>query len=236
VLNHSQDGRSPRRWRLYGILVVCSVLPLILFLYSADRLLRSITTKSLLERTGPAADLAALVIEERMADAKASLESLSATPAVLDTWNRGDMKLLTAQLRMAHGLKRKAASLAVYDANGHLRAADPLAPPQTETSMASSVWFKTAIQGGSAYVSALDGPERATNKPAITVAVPINPHQPSGVLTATYTLDAFAGWTRGIAPGNLKWIAVVDQNGTVLAGSGLPNLGVPGDAGSRPEV
>jgi PAS domain S-box-containing protein len=236
VLNHSKNGRSTRRWRLYGILVVCSVLPLILFLYSADRLLRSITTKNLLERTGPAANLAALVIEERMTDAKASLESLSATPAVLDAWNRGDMKLLTAQLRMAHGLKRHAASLAVYDANGHLRAADPVAPSQTETIMASSAWFKTAMQGGNPYVSALNGPDGASNKAAITVAVPINPRQPSGVLTATYTLDAFAGWTRGIAPANLKWIAVVDQNGTVLAGSGLPNLGVPGNAGNRPEV
>jgi PAS domain S-box-containing protein len=236
VLNHSKNGRSTRRWRLYGVLVVCSVLPLILFLYAADRLLRSTTTKSILERTGPAADLAALVIDERMTDAKASLESVAANPAVLDAWNHEDKKRLMAQLRMAHGLKRQAASLAVYDANGHLRAADPIAPSQTETSTAASVWFRTAMQGGSAYVSALNGPDRATNKAAITVAVPINPHQPSGVLTATYTLDAFAHWTRVIAPANLKWIAVVDQNGTVLAGSGLPNVGVPGDAGSRPEV
>jgi len=43
-----------------------------------------------LQKTGPAADLAANVIEERMTDAKSTLESLAADPGLLDAWNHGD--------------------------------------------------------------------------------------------------------------------------------------------------
>jgi hypothetical protein len=94
-----------QRWRLYVVLVVCSTLPLVLFLYAADRFLRSVTTKNLLQQTGPAADLAANVIEQGMADAKASLGSLAADPGLLDAWNHGDMPRVAAYLRTAHELK-----------------------------------------------------------------------------------------------------------------------------------
>ncbi len=215
---------------------MCSVLPLLLFVYAADRFLRAAFTKSLLQQTGPAADLAAFVIEERMADAKSSLESVAADPVLLDTWSRGDTARLTAQLRMAHELKRQVASFAIYDANGYLRASYPNAAAQTQTSVASSAWFSAAMERSSAYVSAA-GPQKAgTRTSAVIVAVPINPHQPSGVLAATYTVDTVTNWMRAIAPANMKWIAVVDQNGTVLAGSGIANLGVLGDASSHPEV
>ncbi|HEX4605270.1 MAG TPA: hypothetical protein VH724_14815, partial [Candidatus Angelobacter sp.] len=63
-----------------------------------------------MQQTGPASDLAATVIEERMTDAKTSLESLAATPAVLDAWTRGDVPRLASYLRMAHELKQEAAS------------------------------------------------------------------------------------------------------------------------------
>lgn len=227
--------RAAKRWRLYAVLVVCSVLPLLLFLYAADRLLRSASTKSLLQRTGPAADLAAFVIEERMADAKASLESLAVDPDLLHAWSHADTARLAAHLRIAHELKPQVAAFAIYDANGFMRASYPAAA-QTQKSVASSAWFSAARQRGTAYVSAAGPQEAGTKTSAVIVAVPINPRQRSGVLAATYTVDIFANWTRAIAPANMKWIAVVDQNGTVLAGSGIANLGVLGDAGSHPEV
>jgi PAS domain S-box-containing protein len=215
---------------------VCSSLPLLLFLYAADRFLRKAIITDLLQKTGPAADLAALVIEERMTDAKASLESLAADPAVLDAWSRGDTARLSANLRVAHELKRQVASFAMYDATGHLRASYPEAGAQVQASVASSAWFSAAMQRGGPYVSGAGPLETATKTPGVIVAVPINPHQPSGVLAATYTVDTFTTWTRVIAPANMKWIAVVDQNGTVLAGAGLANAGALRDGSIRPEV
>jgi PAS domain S-box-containing protein len=235
-LNRPKRALILKRWRLYSTLIVCTVLPLLLFLYAADRLLRSTSTKSLLQQTGPAADLAGIVIEERMTDAKASLESLAADPALLDAWSHGDMARLVTQLRMAHELKRQVASFAIYDSNGTLRAGYPSTPSQTETSVASSVWFRAVMHQGRDYVSAVSPLDTATNTAAVTVAVPISPHHPSGVLAATYTIDAFANWTRAIAPANMKWITVVDQNGTILVGAGLSNLGPLRDASSHPEV
>lgn len=48
-----------RRWRLYAALVLISVLPLLLFLYAADRFRRKTTHQQRSEQSGPAADLAA---------------------------------------------------------------------------------------------------------------------------------------------------------------------------------
>jgi len=38
----------------------------------------------------------------------------------------------------------------------------------------------------------------AKNTSAVTVAVPVNPQHPTGVLAATYTVDTLKYWTRGI--------------------------------------
>ena len=232
----TKKRRFIKRWRLYVTLIVCSVLPLLLFLYAADRFVRTAFTKSLLQQTGPAADLAAIVIEGRMTDAKASLESLAADPAVLDAWSRGDTARLAAHLRVAHELKRQVASFAIYDANGRRRAGYPDAPAETQTTMASSVWFNTALQKRSAYISGVTPLDAAEKTSAVIVAVPINQQHPSGVLAATYTVDTFKDWARVIGAANLKWITIVDQNGTVLAGAGFAIAGGSPDGSSRAEV
>jgi PAS domain S-box-containing protein len=235
-LTHPKKKRPPKRWRLYVILVVCSALPLLLFLYASDRSLRAAFTKNLLQQTGPAADLAALVIEERMTDAKASLTSLAADPAMLDAWNRGDTARLAAHLRVAHELKRQVASFAIYDATGHLLASYPEAAAQTQPSVAASAWFSAVMQRGGPYVSGAGPLQTAAKTSGVIVAAPINSRPASGVITATYSVDTFVDWTRAIAPANMKWIAVVDQNGTVLAGSGLATAGALHDGAIRPEV
>src|ERR1051326_8604784 len=93
---------SPKRWRLYAILAACSVLPFLLFLYAADRFLHRATTNNVLQQTGPAAELAANVITERMADGKAALEALAGDSTLLQAWEHNDITRLTAMLQMAH--------------------------------------------------------------------------------------------------------------------------------------
>lgn len=231
-MNLSPKGYRSNRWRLYAVLVFCSVLPLVLFLYSADRFLRNTTTKNLLQQTGLASDLAANAIDQRMTQARTSLESLAADPAVLEVWGRHDMPNLKAYLLMAHESHPHAAAFALYGANGDLMVLDGnSAIRNTNTALVPPVWFHAALQEKKSYVS---GVYRIGQQsiPVVTVAVPINnQRQPTGVLAATYTLDTIKSWTSDISNSAMKWISVVDQNGTVVAGANLD-----GEINSHPEV
>ena len=228
-MNLSPKGYRTNRWRLYAVLVVCSVLPLVLFLYSADRFLRTTTTKNLLQQTGLASDLAANAIEQRMTQARASLESLAADPAVLEASTRHDMPRLTADLRMAREMRPQAA-FAIYNANGNLLESNPVVAAVPHTVLVPPEWFNAELQANQSYVSGAYH-TGTQNVPVVTVATKINPHQPTGVLAATYTLDTIKSWTSDISTSAMKWISVVDQNGTVLTGANLD-----GDLSSHPEV
>jgi PAS domain S-box-containing protein len=226
------NRHSTARWRLYASLVVCSVLPLLLFVYAADRSLRRTSIKNLLQQTGPAADLAAGAIEERLASAKTSLAALAADPALFHASSRNDRDRLTAYLRTAHELKQEVASFAIYGANGARIAAYPDVGNQPQANASSSDWFILAMQAH-AYVSGIGSVE---NKPGLTVAVPINASHPAAVLAATYSVDTVQSWTKSVSPSAMKWISVVDQNGTVVAGAALDSTTLLHDAGSRSEV
>ncbi len=224
-----------KRWRLYTILVVCTVLPLLLFLYAADLVVRKTTTSSILKATGPAAELAANAITDRMSDAKSSLETLASDPSLLDAWSHHDTRRLVSTLRMSRGLMGGAASMAVYDRNGNLLAVDPDASGRANaSSIASSGWFTTAMQSGKPYVSGVA--TVAGDGSAVTVAAPLHPEHPDGVLVAVYTIDTVRSWMSSIAPANMKWLGIVDQNGVILAGGGLGAPGQIRDVSSRPEV
>lgn len=228
-MNLSPKGYRSNRWRLYTVLVVCSVLPLVLFLYSADRFLRNSTTKNLLQQTSLASDLAANAIEQRMTQVRTSLESLAADPAVLEAWTRHDMPRLTTYLRMAREMRPQAA-FAIYDANGNSRESNPAVTLVPHTVLVPPEWFNAALQAKQSYVSGAYH-TGAQNVPLVTVATRVNPQKDTGVLTATYTLETIKSWTGDISASAMKWISVVDQNGTVLAGVSLE-----GDLNSHPEV
>jgi PAS domain S-box-containing protein len=231
---HTNGQRSTKRWRLYVTLVVCSALPLVLFLYTADRWLRKAYTHNLLQVTGPAAGQAADALTQPLANAKGSLEALAADPALRDAWKHHDTPRLIAILRTAHELKRDVASFAIYDSSGRLRAGYPASFARTDLNSAPPGWFTRAKQTGSAYVSgvAMD----AGDGPGITVAAPLDAEHPIAVISATYRIATLKSWMSAVAPSTMKWISVVDQNGVVLAGAPLGPSGAVLDLSSHPEV
>jgi PAS domain S-box-containing protein len=213
-------------------LVVFSALPLLLFVYAADRSLRRTSIKNLLQQTGPAADLVAVAIEERLTYAKASLASLASDPVLLDAWSHNDRDRLKAYLRTAHELKPEVVSFAIYDANGARISVYPDIGSQPQANISSSDWFTAAMQAHP-YVSGVGSTE---GKPGLTVAVPVTAGQPAAVLSATYTVDTVQSWTKSVSPSVMKWISVVDQNGIIVVGAGLDNASPLQNAGSRSEV
>jgi PAS domain S-box-containing protein len=231
---HTNAQRSTKRWRLYGTLVVCSALPLVLFLYAADHWLRKTYTDNLLQQIGPAADQAANALTEPLAKDTGELEAFAADPDLLDAWTHNDTRRLTAILRTAHALKRDVAFFAVHDTRGRLRARFPAASAPTELNSAPPDWFMRAMQTGKAYVSGVT-PDPGKG-PGITVAVSVEPEHPIAVISATYRVSTLKNRMSAVAPSAMKWISVLDQNGVILAGAPLGSSGAALDLSSHPEV
>ncbi len=226
---------SKPRW-LYVAVVLCSVLPLALFLYAGDRLIRKLYINNLLQQIGSAANVAAKVIDERFVDAQASMQSFAADPEIYNTQASATLPGTMSRLQEAHELKREIASWAIYDTRGFLQASYPKAASTSQESIADTAWFRGVMQKQGVYVSGVFHNETLTHGLAVTVAVPIIDRQKiSGVLTATYDLDTIKSWLTGMSTAT-NWISVVDQNGfmVVAPDKSAPNL--PRDVSANQDV
>jgi PAS domain S-box-containing protein len=235
MLKQPARWRLLRRWYLPAMWILCSALPLLLFLYSADRMLRRTVAGSLLQQGGPAADLAAKIIEERAADARAFLQAIVANPDMDDAWQQLDINRLAAHLRQAHELRRDVAFWAIYDKDGFFKAGYPLSRDETTRNVASAAWFRSVMQQHATYVSGASSTLPA-HELAITMAAPLGQGKATGVLAATFTLKTLKSWLTAMSLSATKWISIVDQNGFMVVPADLDPSTVPHDVSASEEV
>jgi PAS domain S-box-containing protein len=212
-------------------------------LYAGHRLIRRLTINNLSQTTGSAADLAAKVIEEKLMDAQASLQSLAQAPSLADAWKgtpgspKIDPSRIIARLQEAHELKRDVASWAAYDTKGFLRASYPPTTGPVKQSFADAAWFKRVYQTRRVYISGVSSNDISAHGSFITVAAPIvNGEDLSGVLAMTYDLDTIKGWLTGMSLGATKWISAVDQNGIVVIAPDRVSSNSPRDVSAHENV
>jgi PAS domain S-box-containing protein len=211
---------SARRWRLYFVLFLCAVLPLLLFLSAADRLLRRMEAQNLLQRGRPAAEPFARTLSDHFRDVRSALEGLATNPDLVESWDRSDWPAMTRELRQASELRTKAASFAVYDGDGILRAWYP--KTKAPANSAPEPWLKTALATHKSYVSGVA--PMPGSEMAVTVAVPIVGRHSSGVLAATYPVTAIQSWLENVQPSVTQWTSIIDQNGTIVTGAKLDSI------------
>ena len=162
-----------RRWRLYLVLALASILPLLLFLYAGHWLLRKITINNLLGQSELAAATAGRVVEDSLKNDRLAIESFASDPVTVDVWRRRDIERLTTRLREAHDLKRETASWGMYDSKGFLRVSYPQSSAELDRSFASSDWFTAAMRSRTTQVSSAPAAGNASRGLVITVAAPI---------------------------------------------------------------
>jgi PAS domain S-box-containing protein len=204
-----------RRWRLYLVLVLGSILPLLLFLYASHKLLRKLTINTTLAQSERAADTAGRVIEGRLADARSATESLAADPVTVDVWTHHDIQRLNARLRAGHELEHDITFWGVYDSKGFLRAAFPEAGADLGGNFASADWFTGALQTRTVQVSSGFAAGHISKGFAITVAAPLACAS-CGVLATTYTPQTIKSWLAPMQTGATNWISLVDHNGITI--------------------
>jgi len=215
--NRTLQWITDTRWRLYLVLVFASVLPLVLFLYTADRMLRTATARDLVRNSQNAADLTSNVLEEKLNDAKTDIEAIASRPGVLEAWRRGDLQTIQQELQDARALRREIASLVFYDATGTVTAGSP----KTARKTSAPAWLSTVLSQRRTYISPA-APSVSGSGLAVTIAVPLSGAQSSAVIAAEYPLESVKKWLAGVSNTVTRFVTVVDQNGVVIFERGGP--------------
>ena len=234
MLKEPSDRRSSTRWRLYVVLTLCSILPLLLFLYAADRLLRRNFTKSVLQQSRQAATMTGELLEDRLTKVKDALEAMARNPVTRDAWTRGDLRTLSHQLEQSYTARRDSGFVGIYDGDGRLRVIFPQLNPGDSANLTSPPWLAAATQQHGAYISGLSAASISTIHQTIVVAVPLE--NPSGFLVGIYGLDAVKAWLRGVPETTTKWVSIVDQNGNLVFAPGLSDAGPVHNLSDQAEV
>jgi PAS domain S-box-containing protein len=210
--------KSP--WRSFAVVALCAILPLALFLVIGDHLVRRMEVNNITQLSGPTADLAGKIIEEKLLETRTSLQALASDRSLVELWAHHDTARMHARLRAAHELKPEVAVWAIYDSKGTVVAAYPedfgsgTEPPE---------WLGRLLRDRTAYISGAR-PLPGHADAVVTIAAPLD-CDGCATLAASYTPATVKGWLSGMAISAAKWLSVVDQNGIVVMAPGLnPSL------------
>lgn len=218
---------SFQRWvtgsafKVYVVLVLFATIPLLAFLYSADRFLRSSTERRLNQQGGEVADLVVNLFAQQFGEGKDLLRSVAVRSSLVAAWKRGDMEEVTRHLQQTHELSSGFRFVSVFDTAGTMRAIYPDDPAILHKNFAYRDWYKGVTRNWSPYVSSLYQTAAASHEFVVAVAVPIRDEngKPIGILMAPYTTDTIRHWNRYLPKSSSRFIEVVDQQGTAVVGA-----------------
>ena len=209
---HNWTTTSPLK--TYVVLVLLSVIPLVLFLYSADRFLRSTTERRLNQQSRQFADLVAGMCQQQFGDEKNVLLSLAGRPDLVSAVERSDKPSLMAIMKQAHELSPEFGFVSIYDPSGNLLAIDP-ADQIVGRNFAFRDWYKGVIRSWTPYVSELYQTAARSNEMVAAVAVPVKSSRgaPIAILMAPNSIDTMRHWNRFVSASSSRFVEIVDQHG-----------------------
>jgi signal transduction histidine kinase/CheY-like chemotaxis protein len=204
--------------KLSALLVLFSIIPLVLFLYSADRLLRSSTERRLFQQGTEVGNLVARLIEQQFDDGKRFLRSVASRPSLIDAWRRGDMEELQRHLQQAQELAPNLQSVSIFAADGTLRVAYPPDARHIGKSFAEREWYKGVTRSWAPYVSNVYQNAIGSQELVVAIAVPMRDEsgKPVAILMAPYSAATIEGWNRYLPKGTTRFTEVVDHAGNVV--------------------
>lgn len=210
--------------KIYVALVLFSIIPLVLFLYSADRLLRASTVRRLDQQTGEFANLVTGVFERQFGDGQNLLVSFAVRPDLVSGVKSGNMAEVTRILKQAQELAPEFAFVSVYDTAGTLHSIYP-ADPILGRNFRSRDWFKGVTSEWKPYVSELYTTSVRNGEQVVAIAVPVKDERgtPIGILMAPYSEKTIASWDRYLSTSSARFIEIVDRRGNPIVGRSRSN-------------
>ena len=207
--------------KLYFVLVFVSIIPLILFLYSADRLLRTTTLRRLDQQTVEAANLVHGVFEQQFAGAQKMLEAFATRPSLVAAIEKHDTAKVNSILQQAHELFPQFSFVSAYDTQGTLNAIYP-SDSIVGQNFRMRDWYKGVSREWRPYISELYKTAAKSNQQVVAVAVPVKDEHGKaiGILMAPFSASAIQEWQSFLTSSAVPFIDIVDRRGNpIIRGS-----------------
>ncbi|MBI4444150.1 MAG: cache domain-containing protein, partial [Acidobacteria bacterium] len=214
-----------RKWvsqsvpRLYLFFLLLAVLPILLFFFSASRVLNRHAAKQALQEGTQLAQLSSILIDEQFEQSISFLQSYALRFRFREQWKNRDLSAVTVHLEQAHELRPDFAFFSVFELDGTMRVIYPPDAAVMNRNFAFRDWYKGVSRNWEPYVSEVYQTAAQPQELVVAIAVPLKDEQgqPIGILMAPYALDTISSWLRRIQEQGAQTVSVADQNGHLLA-------------------
>ncbi len=222
---------SRGRWRLYPLIMLLMVLPIVFFAYSVGQALRHQTETEAVTESTQIARVSATLVEQHFSHSTSFLESIATRPSFLEAWASRDLKALELNLAQALSLRPDFAFVSVYDLDGTLRAIYPRHPNVLNQNYSYRDWYKGTASQWNPYVSEVYQTAVAPYQLVVAIVVPVRDKAGNlvGILMAPCTLDTMSRELVETKLGGEWTISLVDQNGHLSARPNIDSYAPPVD-------
>ncbi len=229
--SHRFDWIAQKKVRLYSIITLLSVLPLLLFSYSAHELLKRQMTERASRESAQVARLAARLIEEQFVQSTTLMHSIAERPLLKKACSSRDFKAIDFHLEQGYKLNANFVFFSIYDLDGTMRAIYPSSPEVLNRNFAFRDWYRVVASGWRPYVSEVYQTAVPPKQLVTAVVVPVNDQngKPVAILMAPYKLTTIKDWMSQIDADSPRKISIVDQHGMLVAAPGLDIFQPPKD-------
>ena len=228
-------SRNPLR--LYFAVLLLAILPVSLFSYYADRLLRRQAEEEAQNESKQQAQLASAFLLDHFHQRAAMLQAYATDPDFLRAWGASDFALAGQFMARAHALQPDAALVSAYDPDGTIRAIAPSDPAVIGENFAYRDWYRGVARDWRPYVSEVYRTRAQPQQLCVAVSVPVRDAggKVTGIIAAAYSLQNITNWLHRVEQQGRRSILVVDQHGRLVAGADVDVFAPPVDlSGAEP--
>jgi PAS domain S-box-containing protein len=210
---------STSRWRLFLLFLSLLVVPIGLFAYSANRILKLQSENQAKVESGQLARISASLVGEHFRQATILLESIATRRTLREAWTKNNHDLVMWHLQSAASLRPDFSFVSMYDVDGRMRAIYPPEPAVLGQSFAHRDWYKGVSRNDRPYISEVYQSAVPPFQMVVAIAVPVRDESGRliGILMGADSLDRLGqqleetrlegGWT----------ILLADQRGNPAA-------------------
>src|SRR6266481_8483927 len=152
-----QNWVSQSGLRLYVLLILLPLLPIVLFTYTTDVILEKRIEDQSLTESKQLANLSAILVEEHFRQNTNLLQSMADEPDFRDAWMRRKGKkyqeMIYLHIQQSHSIQPDSALVSAYETDGTMRFIAPVDPAVMNTNFAYRDWYKGVTQHWRPYVS-----------------------------------------------------------------------------------
>lgn len=210
---------SNSRWRLFLLFLPLLVVPIALFAYSANRILKLQSETQAEVESAQLARISASLVSEHFRQASILLESIATRRTLREAWTKNNQDLVMWHLQSAASLRPDFSFVSMYSVDGQMRAIYPPQPAMLRQSFARRDWYKGVSREEQPYISEVYQSAVPPFQMVVAIAVPVRDEDGRviGILMGADSLDRLGqqleetrldgGWT----------ILLADQRGNLAA-------------------